>query len=94
MSLPQFYYSLKNILAKIDVQGFEDKVIDGSRECLSSCKVVIIEMSYYELYIKQLLFDDIYKKLKLLGFNYHGNWNQSIDPSDGKILYSDSIFIR
>lgn len=84
----------KSYLVKIDVQGFEDKVIKGGKNVISQAKVIIIEMSYVELYQEQKLFNDIYSLLISLGFSFKGNLAQSINPKNGEVLYSDSIFIK
>lgn len=81
-------------LVKIDVQGFEDKVICGGIELLSNAKVIICETSYYELYKNQPKFDDIYMKFKEIGFEYKGNIEQLHSPHDNSILQSDSVFIN
>lgn len=84
-----------NILLKIDVQGFEDKVLMGGMNTLSRVKVIIIETSFYELYEDQPLFSDIYDFLQKRGFVYSGNWGEKIkSPLDGATLQADSIFIK
>jgi FkbM family methyltransferase len=83
------------ILLKIDVQGFEDKVISGSMELLKKTKIVIVETSFCELYQGQPLFGDIYNLLTQIGFRYQGSIDiDGYDPQNGKPLFSDSIFIR
>jgi FkbM family methyltransferase len=84
----------KSYLVKIDVQGFEDKVIKGGKNVISQAKVIIIEMSYVELYKEQKLFNDIYFLLISLGFSFKGNLAQSNNPKNGEVLYSDSIFTK
>ncbi len=79
-------------LLKLDVQGFEDKVINGGEKITSNSEVIITEVSFYELYENQTLFDGIYKKLKNLGFNYLGNYEQLHSPIDHKVLQADAIF--
>ncbi len=83
-----------NLLLKIDVQGYEDKVINGAKDVLNSTKVLIIETSFRELYEGQVLFSDIYKLLSEQGFVYSGNWEESKSPIDGIPLQQDSIFIK
>jgi FkbM family methyltransferase len=83
-----------NLLVKIDVQGFEDKVIAGGYSTLKAAKIIIIEMSYQLLYENQLLFDGIYQMLSEMGFDFYGNIAQTFNPQNGKILYSDSLFIK
>lgn len=83
-----------NILLKIDVQGFEDKVIMGALNTLRRVKVIIIETSFHELYEGQPLFSDIYELLQRQGFVYSGSWSEDLkSPIDGAHLQQDSIFI-
>ncbi len=84
----------KPALLKIDVQGFEEKVILGGRNTIPEFDMILIEVSFRELYKEQPLFDDIYNQLKKVGFNYCGNFEQLISPKDGSILQADAIFIR
>lgn len=82
------------ILVKIDVQGFEDKVISGGINLINRAKLLIIEMSIEPLYHNQPLFNDIYQTLLDLGFQYSGNYEQLHHPEDGRILQVDGIFIK
>jgi FkbM family methyltransferase len=83
-----------NVLLKIDVQGYEHKVIMGSRNILNRVKVIIIETSFHELYEGQPLFAEIYELLNGLGFVYSGSWGELKSPLDGAPFQQDSIFIR
>jgi FkbM family methyltransferase len=83
------------ILVKIDVQGFEDKVIAGGVGILSRTSIVLVETSFYELYKGQPMFDGVYALLKNLGFEYHGSWAPELkSPIDGRLLQQDSVFVR
>lgn len=84
----------KEILVKIDVQGYEDKVIDGGINIISQAKIALLEVSFQELYKGQALFDKIYDIMKKLGFRYQGRIQQRINPKTGEVLYEDSIFIK
>jgi FkbM family methyltransferase len=83
-----------NILIKIDVQGYESKVIDGGCATISKAKIVIIETSFEELYDDQPLFGKIYETMREMNFSFHGNLDQLMSPIDGSIIQADSIFIR
>jgi len=83
-----------NILLKIDVQGYENRVITGSRSILGRVKVIIMETSFHELYEGQPLFSDINELLQEQGFVYSGSWGELKSPLDGAPLQQDSIFIR
>ncbi len=84
----------KEILIKVDVQGFEDKVIAGGQNTFSQVRAILIETSFVELYQGQPTFDDIYTSLRNLGFSYHGSMQEKIDKKTGKIISEDSLFIK
>lgn len=84
----------KNILIKIDVQGFEDKVISGGINTFTQCDAILIENSFVTLYENQPLFSDIYKTLTSLGFEYRGALQEKINREDGSIISEDSLFIK
>jgi FkbM family methyltransferase len=84
-----------NILIKIDTQGYEDKVIAGGREVISRAKIVIAETSFEELYEGQSLFGEIYDAMIKLGFEYKGGLDYARkNPTDGRVLQEDSIFVK
>jgi FkbM family methyltransferase len=82
------------LLVKMDVQGLEDKVIDGGETTISQADVIMTEVSYARLYENQALFDDIYRRLYKLGFIFHGTTFQDINPRDGSAVQADAIFIK
>lgn len=82
----------KPYLLKLDVQGFEDKVIDGGLDIVRNAEVIITESSYSELYEGQVLFDVIYDKIVALGFQYAGNLEQMDSAFTGEPLQGDAIF--
>lgn len=85
----------EHILIKIDVQGYEDKVIAGGREIFSRAKLVIMETGFEELYTGQPLFDDIYGIMRNMGFSFKGSWGpMKKNLTDGHVLYCDSVFVR
>lgn len=84
----------KPILIKIDVQGFEDKVILGGKKIIKKAAVIIIETSFVTLYEGQPLFDDIYKMLTELNFSYYGDAGRHYNQFSGKLIYEDSVFLK
>lgn len=80
------------MLLKIDVQGFEAKVIAGAAETLKQADVIIVETGVEALYEGQALFDDVYRMLYDRGFRYRGNHNQLLSPDDGRVLQADAFF--
>ena len=83
-----------NILIKMDVQGYEDKVILGGKDTFSKTTIIITEVSFVELYKGQVLFDSIYSLLRKLGFTYTGHLIQLNSPNDGKPIQADAIFLK
>ena len=81
-------------LVKMDTQGYESKVITGGLETLKKASAVLTEASFVELYEGQPLFDDMYEKLKALGFTYRGALHQKLDRETGEVIFEDSIFVR
>lgn len=82
-----------NVLLKIDVQGYEGKVIEGGIEFISRIpKLIIVETSIKNLYVNEPSFNNIYNKMLSLGFVYIGNLDQLYSPITGEILQVDCIF--
>jgi FkbM family methyltransferase len=82
------------LLLKIDVQGFEDRVIRGATDLLAEVDVAVIEMSIEPLYEGQTLFDGVYRMMVDRGFVYRGNLLQLQHPADGRVLQVDGFFTR
>jgi FkbM family methyltransferase len=82
------------LLLKLDVQGFEAKVIAGGEDVVARAKIIIIEVSFQTLYEGGPLFDDLYRLLRDHGLTYNGNFEQLSSPRDGRILQADAIFCR
>lgn len=84
----------KEILIKIDAQGFEDKIIKGGINIIKNSKAMLVETSFIELYKNQPLFDDIYKQLTEIGFTYKGGIQEKTNKKTGEIISEDSLFIQ
>lgn len=87
-------YLEDNILIKMDVQGYEDRVIFGGENVISRATLLVVEVSFQTLYERQPLFDEIYSMLRQRGFAYIGNWDQLLSPADGSVLQADAMFVR
>ncbi|MDR2146037.1 MAG: FkbM family methyltransferase [Tannerella sp.] len=79
-------------LVKLDVQGFEEKVINGGQDIIRNAEYIISEVSFVELYENQPLFNVIYSKLTGMGFRYIGNFEQLLSPLNNEILQADALF--
>lgn len=82
------------ILTKIDVQGFEASVIDGGQAILQKSKWLICEVSFMTLYKSQPLFDEMYKTIVGLGFEFVGQLGDVTHPVTKQMLQADCLFIR
>jgi FkbM family methyltransferase len=82
------------MLVKIDVQGYEDKVLRGGEKTIRESALIILETSFETLYEGQPMFHEIYQRLVSWGFVYSGATSQLCSPQDGKPLQEDSIFVR
>jgi hypothetical protein len=82
----------KNILCKIDVEGFELEVLKGSNESLKYIKYLYVECRLEEDKIG-CSFDDIYQYLTSRNWRYAGNYDTTIN-NIGKISHFDSLFIN
>jgi len=84
----------KNILLKIDVQGYENKVIAGGENTIKQASVVIIEYSYAPIYEGQWLFDETYRYFTANGFKFLGVEDQAKSAKNGLPVFGDAIFVR
>ncbi len=82
------------ILAKIDVQGYELRVLRGARKTLPRIDVFLIETSYFPLYKEQSYFREVFEYLNKRGFVFLGNFDQMKSPAIGVNLQGDAIFVN
>lgn len=82
------------VLLKLDVQGFEKNVLDGSLNCLPKIKGIQIEMSLEELYDNEMLFTEMLNFIESKGFKLQSLENQFSDIKSGKLLQVDGIFFK
>ena len=81
------------VLLKLDVQGFEDRVLRGARNLLRSVDACIAELSLDPLYEGQATFKDVVSLLDDHEFRYSGNFSQSYGD-DGRIMWLDALFLK
>ena len=73
-----------DVLIKLDVQGYEDRVIKGGYETFSMARACILEVCLDHLYEDQATFKDISSLLYDLGYHYIGNLSQQF-TDDGHV---------
>ena len=82
------------VLLKLDVQGFEKKVLEGALKSLDRIKGIQIEMSIEELYEQEPLFNEMKDFIEGFGFVLHSLENGFYNEKTGKLLQVDGIFFR
>lgn len=82
------------VLLKIDVQGFEKNVLEGSSKSLKNIHGIQIEMSIEELYQGEMLCSDMIKLLESFGYSLFSLENGFYDEKSGKLLQVDGIFFK
>jgi hypothetical protein len=84
----------ERVFVKLDVQGYEDRVLDGARICLDHWRGMQVEMSLVPLYSGGAQFDAIMAFAKAAGFSLMsldaGFWDKSM----GRMLQVDGTFFR
>lgn len=81
------------LLIKLDVQGYEDRVIAGGCNTFAKASACILEVSLDTLYEGQADFKELLMKLDRLGFRYVGNLDQAYGE-DGHCIYLDAVFLK
>ena len=81
-------------LLKIDTQGFEPEVLKGFESKLSTVKVVLCELMFYDFYDRSLSFSDIEKFLLPFGFKLYDISHISKNPMNGRTDWVDVIYLR
>ena len=84
----------KSILLKIDTQGYECNVLRGAANSLKEINGLQIEMSIEQLYRGEMVFEDLYVKIKSLGFELFQFEPGYRDPKSNKLLQVEGIFFK
>ena len=89
-----YYHTNDNVFIKIDVQGFEKKVLEGMQESLEKIVGLKIELSNVELYKDQALVDEILPYLYKKNFILCSVEPGFVDTNTGQLLQIDGVFFR
>ena len=84
----------KNIMLKIDTQGYEKEVIAGAGEFIGKIKLIMTELTFTTLYLGQPLYNEMVDLLKINGFELWSIENGFYNPVNGKLLQADGIFVK
>ena len=78
---------------KLDVQGYESRVLDGAGEALKKTSVIEIEISTRALYEGSPLYVEVFARLQAIGFTLVSWEDVVIEPGTGFVLQADCIFV-
>jgi len=79
---------------KIDVQGFEQQVLDGGPETLKKLQGIQVELSLLAVYEGQTLMTEQLVFLEQLGFALYRFFPSFMDVKTGRWLQADGLFFR
>ena len=82
------------LLIKLDVQGYEDRVLRGGGGTVSKAAMLIIEASFEELYFGQITFDELFLTMQGMGFRCFGVEELICDQHRGRPLQANMIFVQ
>ena len=91
---PQYLKHARAPFLKIDTQGYEEKVLNGALEILPKIKGIQLESSLVPLYEKETLFENMLKKMKILGFALYRISPGFSDYRTGRTLQVNCTFFR
>lgn len=89
-----FCKNTDKIMMKIDTQGYEKNVIEGALESLKMIDIIQLEMSIVPLYENEMLFVEMINYLERNGFQLFALENGFSNPSSGRLLQVDGIFVK
>jgi FkbM family methyltransferase len=81
-------------LLKLDVRGYELKVLAGARDTLARVSVILLEVSLQQMYESAPVFDEVYRSLHDRGFTLRGIVDVLRRPADGRPLQVNLLFER
>jgi hypothetical protein len=91
---PQFMQAGERCLIKMDVQGYEQQVLDGAPACLAAASALQFETSLVPLYEGEGTLRTMLDRAAVAGFEL---WSVSpgfTDPRSGRQLQVDCLFVR
>ncbi|MHC4191165.1 MAG: FkbM family methyltransferase [Planctomycetota bacterium] len=82
------------ILLKLDVQGYESKVLFGASEILKKVDYVLVETCFEPLYEGEVVFWELLGIMERYGFKFSRPVNSVSSPVSGEIVEMDVLFVR
>jgi FkbM family methyltransferase len=93
-AVEEMLVSGQNLFLKIDVQGFEPKVLEGASRLLDRILGVQLELSLVPLYDGETLFLSLIDFMARKGFELWSLIPNFVDKETGRTLQVDGIFFR
>ena len=84
----------KNVMLKIDTQGYEWQVLMGAQTIMPSIKAITLELSIIELYKGQKLWKELIEFIESMNFSLWSIEQGFTDPITGRVLQIDATFFR
>jgi FkbM family methyltransferase len=98
MALDEFTHpaleQARNVLLKIDTQGYEMPVLHGARRWMQRLAGVQLELSVAPLYEGQVLHGELMAHLAAQGLELWNLMPGFVDPASGRMLQFDGVFFR
>jgi len=85
---------VQNGFLKIDVQGYEDRVLKGSLKIMNGIQGIQIEVSLVPLYAEQAGFIQLISFVQNLGYGLFAIFPGFADNNEGRMYQVDCIFLR
>ncbi|MHB8637151.1 MAG: FkbM family methyltransferase [Fimbriimonadaceae bacterium] len=84
----------KGLMLKIDTQGYEFPVLEGSKELLEHTRVIQLELSLTELYEGQSLIWEVMDFLRKYEFELWMISEEFVNEQSGRLLQVDGLFVK
>jgi FkbM family methyltransferase len=84
----------RQLLLKIDTQGYEYPILEGAPRCLEKASLVLLELSLQPLYRNQMLWLDLITQMRRWNFEPWSLWQEFCDPRTGQLLQVNGVFAR
>jgi FkbM family methyltransferase len=82
------------VFLKLDVQGYEGVVLSGATKIMDRVSGIKTEVSFAELYERQVLFDQLHASIRGLGFELWDVTPGLRNQNTGRLLQCDAVYLR
>jgi len=90
----EFDWLNQSVYMKVDVQGYEQQVLQGADGILQGIKGIQLELSLVRNYKGQALYKEMIDLMSGLGYELHAVIPGFTDSNTGRMLQMDGIFFR